>query len=275
MSNLFEKSFASNNNSKYLSDKNELTPRQVFKRSANKYWFNCKCAHEFYSSLHDIIEGDNNGCGYCSNKKLCNNDDCQTCFKKSFASHERSNYWSDKNKINPRHIFKGTPKKYWFNCNICNHEFRSSLNHIIGNRWCPICVNKTEKKVYEQLLQIYPSLKTQFRTNWCRNPTTSRYLPFDFVIEEHKIIIELDGPQHFIQVRDWKSPEEHFKTDKYKEQCANENGYSVIRIVQCDVWNNAYDWLTELNEHISKIMNEDSVQNIYMGKNNEYNKFVM
>jgi hypothetical protein len=31
----------------------------------------------------------------------------------------------------------------------------------------------------------------------CKNKT---YLPFDFVLEENKIIIELDGIQHFEQI---------------------------------------------------------------------------
>lgn len=57
-----------------------------------------------------------------------------------------------------------------------------------------------------------------------------KYLPYDFVI--HKIIIELDGLQHFQQVGNWKSPTENLIRDKYKEDCANNNGYSIIRILQ-------------------------------------------
>ena len=270
----FEKSFALHDKSKYWSDENELTPRQVIKGSHKKYWFNCECGHTFNSALFTITR--NNGwCSYCSNNKLCSDNTCQICFEKSFASHEKSKYWSNKNIEIPRNVFKSSGRKYWFNCKD-GHEFESLLSNISGkNRWCPICVNKTEKKLYEELLQIYPSLKTQFRINWCKNPKTQCFLPFDFVIEEYKIIIELDGPQHFRQVRNWKSPEEQFELDQYKEQCANENGYSLIRLLQEDVLYDRYDWLAELNENITKLMNEASVQNIYMGKNNEYTNFVM
>jgi very-short-patch-repair endonuclease len=56
-------------------------------------------------------------------------------------------------------------------------------------------------------------------------------------------------------------------------KCANENGYSVIRILQNDVFNNKYDWLNELKSHIEKITSDKKVQNIFMCKNNEYTIF--
>jgi hypothetical protein len=54
---------------------------------------------------------------------------------------------------------------------------------------------------------------------------------------------------------------------------ANENGFSIIRIIQMDIFKNKYDWLTELCDNIEKLMNENRVQNIYMCKNNEYKDF--
>jgi hypothetical protein len=56
-------------------------------------------------------------------------------------------------------------------------------------------------------------------------------------------------------------------------KCANDNGFSIIRILQKDVYKNKYDWLIELVSNIEKITNENEVQNIYMCKNNEYKDF--
>ena len=56
-------------------------------------------------------------------------------------------------------------------------------------------------------------------------------------------------------------------------KCATENGFSVIRIFQPDVWNDTYDWLIELKLQIENIKNENIVQIIYMCKNNEYDIF--
>jgi very-short-patch-repair endonuclease len=277
-----EKSFASHEKSKYWSDKNgDIKPRKVFKSSSAKYWLSCECGHDFESALSEITGHHNTWCPYCSNpsKKLCDNEDCQSCREKSFASHEKSKYWSDKNVdengiiINPRQVFKFSGIKYWFICE-CGHDFESNLNNISGlNRWCPICVNKTERKLYEHLLKIYPNIIHKFYTYWCKNTNTNSYLPFDFVLKEQKIIIELDGPQHFVQVSNWDSPEEQFENDQYKEKCANDNGYSVIRIIQEDVWNDTYDWVNELKESIEQIINEKIIQNIYLCLNNEYENF--
>jgi len=51
---------------------------------------------------------------------------------------------------------------------------------------------------------------------------------------------------------------------------ANNNNYSIIRILQDDVYNNSYDWLNELDNNIKKIIKENKVQNIFLCKNNEY-----
>ena len=102
------------------------------------------------------------------------------------------------------------------------------------------------KKLYEKIILIYPSLIKQFKKKWCINELTNKYLPFDFCVPEYKIIIELDGPQHFRQIMNWKSPEEQHRTDKFKEECANNNGYSVIRLLQEDVLYDTYDWVKEL-----------------------------
>jgi hypothetical protein len=191
-------------------------------------------------------------------------------FDKSFASHEKSKYWSNKNELKPNQVFKSSGKKYIFKCSN-NHEFPCPLNNITGrNRWCPSCRNKTEQNLYELLNQIYSMLKKQYKVEWCKNMS---YLPFDFVIEELKIIIELDGPQHFKQISKWKSPEETRKGDLYKMKCANDNGFSVIRILQEDVYNDKYEWLSELVVSIKKIVEENIVQNIYLCKNNEYDQF--
>lgn len=85
--------------------------------------------------------------------------------------------------------------------------------------------------------------------------------------------------------------------------CANKNGFSIIRILQKDVyytpfriedaqsngsnpvisapfrgilnekWCNKYDWLNDICENIENITNNNRVQNIYMCKNNEYKDF--
>ena len=144
-------------------------------------------------------------------------------------------------------------------------------NHLSGSG-CGICKNKTEKKLYEELTKYY-NIYHGSPFEWCVNNKTSRKLPFDFLLEDYKLIIELDGLQHFKQIMNWQPFEETHSRDIYKMQCANENNYSIIRLLQEDVWNDKYEWLNELKSNIEKIKKEKKVQNIYMCKNNEYDDF--
>jgi hypothetical protein len=268
----FNKSFASHEKSIYWSNRNKITPRQVFKNTIKKYLLNCEdCNHELNMSLNNVSKGA--WCKYCNINVLCDNNKCNICFNKSFASHEKITYWSNKNVINPRNITKHSDKKYIFLCNICNNDFNISPRHISENKWCKFCKKKSEKKLLKILKQDYNDLICQYYTDWCKNNITNRKLPYDFLLPTQKIIIELDGIQHFKQVSNWKSPEEQFIRDIYKIKCANDNGFSVIRIFQEDVFNDKYDWYNELKKNIIYLSNINNVENVYICKSDLYDKF--
>jgi len=268
----FNNSFASHPKSMYWSSENELKPRQVFKNAdRKKFKFDCECGHKLEIVLKQI-SSQGHWCSYCCHQKLCDNEECKMCFSNSFASIERNKYLHNKN-INPRTLFKNTNKIFEFDCDLCNKVFKCQLSYVTKGIWCSFCVNKTEQILFNKLKESYITLERQYKVEWCKNSKSNRYLPFDFVIKERKIIIELDGKQHFEQIGKWQSPFETRKNDLYKMKCANENGYSIIRILQKDVYYNKYDWLSELINNIEKITNEEIVQNIYMCKNDEYKDF--
>jgi very-short-patch-repair endonuclease len=146
-------------------------------------------------------------------------------------------------------------------------DFLQAPTHHLNKSGCPLCFNKTEGIIFKKLQLTYPNIVTQFKQNWCRK---NKYLPFDLCIPKYKVIIELDGPQHFKQVKNWISPEQQFQTDKYKEKCANDNGYSVIRILQEDVLYDRYDWHKEILDTVEGIKNDCHLINYYLCKNNEY-----
>ena len=271
--NCLDKSFASHEKSKHLFDKT-INIRQIFKYSNSKYEFKCNiCEHIFETEICKITNL-NRWCPYCSYppQKLCDAEQCNKCFIKSFASHEKSKFWSIDNKILPRQIFKSSHKQYKFECEN-KHNFSKMLSNIRQLSWCPYCVNKTEQKLYDNLQPIYNNLEQQFKVEWCKSDFTNKCYPFDFILEEHKIIIELDGIQHFEQVSNWDSPQKTHERDKYKMEQANDNGYSIIRILQEDVFYDTYQWLEELKTNIEKIITENKVQNIFMCKDNEYKIF--
>jgi hypothetical protein len=57
-----------------------------------------------------------------------------------------------------------------------------------------------------------------------------------------------------MQVSNWDSPEDIQSRDRYKEDKALENGYSLIRIKQEEVWRDLDPWKVLLDEamHLSK-----------------------
>jgi very-short-patch-repair endonuclease len=268
----FNKSFASHPKSQFWSNKNIVSSRDVYKNSNIQYLFNCFiCKHHFKISPNKINQMDR-WCYFCSGRKLCENELCNMCHNTSFASIDNSKYLID-NEVKPRMLFKNSNKSYNFKCNLCSNVFTTKLSIITGGSWCRCRTNKGEQKFYDNLILIYPKLKRQFKANWCKNLKTNNYLPFDFVLEDKKIIFEMDGFQHFKQVGKWQSPELTNINDNYKMECANKNGYSIIRILQDDVFKDKYNWLEELQLNIKKIEDDNIVQNIYMCKNNEYKDF--
>jgi hypothetical protein len=266
----FNKSFASSELINIWSNKNTENPRNLLKYTHKKYLFDCKvCNHVYSCSLANLHN--NRGCPYCINKKLCSDMECIICFNKSFASHEKACFWSEKNKLKPRDVFKQSYKKYIFKCDVCKMDFSSTLGNIYYNKWCSKCKRKTETKTYDFLKYKY-SIISQPRYDWCKNPETNRHLPFDLECN-NRIIIEIDGAQHFRQVWNWKSPEEQNAKDNYKMECAIKNNMHIIRIYQEDIYNNRNKWDIKLLETITNLLTIETPTIRYIGDvYNTYNK---
>ena len=129
--------------SRNWSLKNEIQPNKVFKNSNKRFWFDCPdCKHSFDMIISGITTN-KRWCGYCQNQKKCDDPNCEFCFNTSFASHEKSIYWSDKNtdKIETISI-KGSKKKIWLDCPKCNHSYKTTANNAYNyENGCPYCYN--------------------------------------------------------------------------------------------------------------------------------------
>lgn len=265
----WKKSFASNEKSKFWSGKNEKKPWEIAYGSQREYIFDCDvCKHEFTTSPNQITHSDN-WCPYCAHKILCSNNECQYCYDNSFASYKKSKYWSSKNNVSPREIFKYANTKYVFTCEK-GHEFSILISSVSQGNWCRACKYKTEEKLYKWLSKHYNNVEREKNFTWCINDKTNRYMPFDFYIEDFNVIIELDGRNHFMQVSNWTSPEFTQCRDVLKMRLALKNNVSVIRLLQLDVLNDTIDWKTELLNEI-KIHDEPCINYIEIG--NKYNVY--
>lgn len=123
---------------------------------------------------------------------------------------------------------------------------------------CPDCgdgFSQGHKYVHNILTQLATEFKQNQRLKWCKYPSykdinrmqTGEY---DFVIEDKKLIIEVDGGWHRIDNKMSGQTKEHSKyLDDMKDLRAKENDYKVIRIdtYNCDIKDNI------LNSELSKI----------------------
>ena len=132
----------------------------------------------------------------------------------------------------------------WITCKEHGNFKQHFNNHINSGKGCPMCQNKTEGILMKLLKENFNYKIIHNRGfDWCRKNKKLRY---DFIIEDLKCIIELDGRQHFKQVSNWDSPEDQLENDTFKNDKALENGYSMIRVFQPDIFNNKPDIILKL-----------------------------
>lgn len=92
-------------------------------------------------------------------------------------------------------------------------------------------ISINEQRFYRWLQKYYPDkFNPQFAPSWAKNP---RQLRYDFVYNDIKLIIELDGQEHFIAPIDLAKSsnlKDRQKRDVLKNKLAIEHNYTIIRI---------------------------------------------
>lgn len=148
--------------------------------------------------------------------------------------------------------YVNTTTKVIIGCKKCKQDFKQRPNnHIHQGNGCPECINKTELKFFEWFKSKFNyKIKRHYKPKWCRNKENGRIFEFDFVIKKLKLIIEIDGRQHFEDTLNWETKEFNQKRDKYKMKKALKKGYSVIRIFQEDVYYDKYKWKKDISKYI-------------------------
>ena len=130
-----------------------------------------------------------------------------------------------------------------------DHKAEISFSNFQRGKRCRYCLNKTEKIILGFLQDHYKNVLSEARFEWCKN---KKPLPFDFLLEEQKIVIELDGRQHFDHIIRWKNDIQlSQERDVYKMKRAIENGYRIVRICQIDVFHDTIEWKSRLEEAIA------------------------
>lgn len=262
------------------NEKNKKKPNQTFNGGDAKCWLICPdCRHSFDISASNLKRG--NRCAYCAKQRKCENpSECEICITRMFISVPYSVNWNyEKNgDVRPENVFKSITQKFWFICPECKGDYHATLGSVSAGYRCACTKNKTETKVKQHLAEKYSkeyNVQYQAKYDWCKNESGIRHLPFDFALvskdnPDLKYIIEIDGPQHFIQILNWKSPELTQIQDKHKECLALENNYKVIRLKQEEIWMEKFDWKTELN---NAIISDFQSEVVFVVQNKEKNYY--
>jgi len=231
--------------------------RLPLNKNKKKIKFNCDvCFHVFTSTLNHIIHGV--WCGMCSSSwKHCGVKTCTFCFDRSFASFEGLTLNGKKkvdcivNKADLRLALGSTRKKVDFECDVCFHQFSTTLASVTSNdRWCSTCKNKTELMVLNFLQEMNITVVTQYIPGGMKKMKQNygKYGKLDFYLPNFNIIWELDGRQHNMQVAFFGNTTLFHRMilDKWKEYLVKKEKLKVIRFDQVAIWQNKYDWKQEM-----------------------------
>jgi len=120
-------------------------------------------------------------------------------------------------------------------------EFEQYPNtHLSQKSGCPYCINKTEGKIKEFLLQNNIIFESQYTVNNKK---------FDFLIS-NKYILEIDGAQHFPNIKKQNPKIKTNRIDILNNDIIKMKSiiktYSIVRLFQENIWDDNYDWKTLL-----------------------------
>jgi hypothetical protein len=129
-------------------------------------------------------------------------------------------------------------------------------------------VKKSERKFAEWCAEEGVPAEYQPAFEWCQR---DRRLPFDFRIGNY--IIEIDGEQHFRDVKGWNSKADEVReVDIFKMKCALDNGFDIIRVYQPDLWNDTVDWKQGVMAILMKPLEEVGRVHIVAKNNSLYDR---
>ena len=239
---------------------NEKPARKVWAGSPKVCLFSCSvCKHTYpqrVSKKTGVDEASGAGCPYCApvSDRLCDDHDCSFCLNRRAASllkdfEARRIIWLDKT-VDPYKVTRSSRKRVRLGCGKCGHEWSPRLYNVTRDQGCPKCKHKTQAMVHDFILSLLPDHTVEHE--W--SPPWLNKRRFDIAVPELKIIWEVDGDQHYIQISNWTPPEITQATDRWKESRAAENGFIVHRIRVRDIRAKGSRWKEIIAETVANAL---------------------
>ena len=189
-----------------------LTPSDVTAGSGKKVWWKCKEGndHKWESDIKNRTSK-NNGCPYCSNRKVSETNSLQVKFPDLVSEWD----YEKNNPIKPSEIVYGSAKKVWWKC-INGHSWKTSIVKRTGDGTnCPKCSNQSST----QEIRILTELKLYY------DEVISRHIiekiEIDIYIPKLQIGIEYDGDYYH---------KNSYKKDNEKNEKLKDKDIQIIRV---------------------------------------------
>jgi hypothetical protein len=123
-----------------------LTPDDVTAGSNRKVWWVCGKGHEWQAVINN--RNHNDGCPYCSGRKVAADNCLQTVNSELAAEWHPSRNGS----LTPRDVTAGLDKKVWWFCGK-GHEWEAQINSRNHGAGCPHCLQPGRKLTNNNCLQ--------------------------------------------------------------------------------------------------------------------------
>lgn len=238
-----------------------IDPRSVAKGCSDKATWKClTCHHQWRAAVNGVVFR-GRSCPFCcfAPKSLCSDARCDHCLVRSVASivdelAERNVLWVDD--VDPRTIAKGSKVKAAWSCDKCKHKWSAVVYSVVSGSGCPKCVNKTQAMVHTFVhgfvARLLPSIDVihEWSPDWLGRRR------FDIGIPRLRLIVEVDGKQHYVQVANWPPPHETQANDRWKKERATENDFSVFRIRTHDIRKKGSKW----KEHVQELIHRHALE---------------
>jgi len=130
---------------------------------------------------------------------------------------------------------------------LLNHYYQDSLSRMIIELNPHLSFDPPKFLVYKTIAKLIAYLDKhgfRYQREYAIHPGKKNgVFRIDIYLLDLNICIELDGAQHFRQVRNWLSPVYQKKRDVFKMECMKEKGLRCIRLVQEEVLQHPESWL--------------------------------
>jgi len=149
---------------------------------------------------------------------------------------------------------------------LLTHYYNDDMYRMIVDLNLELSLDITKFKIHktEAILERYlKAQKIRYVSQYKVHPGKKNgWFRVDIYLPDLHACIELDGPQHFHQVRNWLDPDLQKRRDVFKMMYLKEKGIRCIRLLQEEVLNQGDTWLdTHLLPHLSII---DTLEPMYI-----------